>query len=192
MNYLKRVWKFLWHEDTPLSWIVSIVLAFIIVKFVIYPGIGFVFGTTHPIVAVVSGSMEHNGLDFDSWWEENKEWYESQGISKEMFHDFKFRNGFNKGDIMIVFGKEAKNINNGDILIFQSTTRYPVIHRIVKIWEEDGEYYFQTKGDNNARSESRLKEEEIDEGRIVGVATIRVPYLGWIKIMFTKLVGGFA
>ncbi len=42
-----------------LSWIVNIVLAFVLIKFIVYPGLGLLFGTTHPVVAVVSGSMEH-------------------------------------------------------------------------------------------------------------------------------------
>lgn len=190
MNALKKLWKFLWHEDTPASWIVSVVLAFIIVKFLIYPGIGFLFGTGYPIVAVISGSMDHNELDFETWWEINGEWYEEKGITMEEFSEFKFRNGFNKGDIMIAFGKESKDINIGDILIFQSTTHYPVIHRIVDSWEENGEYHFQTKGDNNSDSYSRLKEQDIDEGRAIGVAILRIPYLGWIKIIFSTMVAG--
>jgi signal peptidase I len=189
MNVLKKLWKFLWHDDTPLSWVVSIALSFILVKFLIYPLIGIVFGTGYPIVAVISGSMEHN-LDFDEWWNENEELYSELGISKEEFSNFKFKNGFNKGDIMIVVGKESKDINIGDVLIFQSTTTYPVIHRIVNIWEESGEYHFQTKGDNNLDSYNRLKEQDIDEGRAIGVAVLRIPYLGWIKIGFSSLVGG--
>ncbi|MCM2326161.1 MAG: signal peptidase I [Candidatus Woesearchaeota archaeon] len=55
----QKVWYFIWDDDSLLSWIVNIVLAFILIKFVIYPGLGFVFGTSHPVVAVVSGSMEH-------------------------------------------------------------------------------------------------------------------------------------
>ena len=189
MNALKKLWKFLWHEDTPLSWIVSIILSFILVKFLIYPLIGLVFGTGYPIVAVISGSMEHTS-DFDNWWESNEEWYSEKNILKEDFSNFKFSNGFNKGDIMIVIGKESKDINIGDVLIFQSTTTYPVIHRIVNVWEENGEYHFQTKGDNNAESYARLKEQDIDEGRMIGVAVLRIPYLGLIKIWFSSLVGG--
>ena len=65
-----------------------------------------------------------------------------------------------------------------------------MIHRIVNNWEESGEYHFQTKGDNNSDSYNRLKEQDIDEGRTIGVAVLRIPYLGWIKIGFSSLVGG--
>ena len=108
MNYLKKLWKFLWHDDTSLSWVVSVLLAFIIVKFLIYPGVGLLFGTSYPIVAVVSSSMEHEGQSFDDWWESNSEWYVERDMTKKEFSNFKFKNGFNKGDIMIVLEKNQK------------------------------------------------------------------------------------
>ena len=138
-KFLKDAWNFIWHSDSLISWVISFILAFLIVKYVIYVGLGLLFGTGFPIVAVVSGSMEHDGLDFDSWWNENSKWYESNDISLEMFNEFDFKRGFNKGDIMVLFGVEAKNINKGDILVFEANSKYPVIHRVVKVWSEDEE-----------------------------------------------------
>ena len=82
---------------------------------------------------------------------------------------------------MVVVGKEAKDINTGSVLIFQSNSNYPIIHRVVKTWDVDGSYYFKTKGDYNPDSYPQLGEDMISEDRIVGVAVLRVPYLGWIK-----------
>jgi signal peptidase I len=59
----KKVWHFLWEEDSIASWIVNIILAFVLIKFVIYPGIGLLMGTSYPVVAVVSGSMEHKTVN---------------------------------------------------------------------------------------------------------------------------------
>jgi signal peptidase I len=56
----KKVWYFVWEDNSVWSWIVNIILAFVLIKFVVYPGLGFVLTTSHPVVAVVSGSMEHN------------------------------------------------------------------------------------------------------------------------------------
>ena len=67
-KFLKKLWYFLWEENSVWSWIANIALAFILIKFVVYPGIGLILGTNYPIVAVVSGSMEH-GTDFDEWFE---------------------------------------------------------------------------------------------------------------------------
>ena len=185
MNF-KKIWNFIWKEDSVWSWIVSLILAFIIVKFIIYPLIGLVLGTGFPIVAVVSESMEHDGMNFDEWWDSKGGWYEERDISKEEFFSFKFKNGFNKGDVMVLIGKESKDINIGDVVVFKSNLEYPVIHRVVEKELEDGDYYFQTKGDNNeASSNSEMK---ISEDRIIGKAVVRLPLLGWIKIWFSGFI----
>lgn len=57
--YLKKFWNFLWYDDSIWSWIVNIIVAFILIKFVVYPILSLLLGTGLPIVAVVSGSMEH-------------------------------------------------------------------------------------------------------------------------------------
>jgi len=59
---LKKTWWFIWESDSIWSWIVNIILAFVIIKFLVYPGLGFAMQTSHPIVAVVSGSMEHKAV----------------------------------------------------------------------------------------------------------------------------------
>ena len=65
MGILKKIWNFIWHDNSVWSWLVNVILAFVLVKFVIYPGLGFLLHTTHPVVAVMSSSMEHNG-DFNT------------------------------------------------------------------------------------------------------------------------------
>ena len=52
--------------------------------------------------------MEHNGVDFATWIEQNN-WYEENDISKEAFMSYKFKNGFNKGDIMVLRGIKPKD-----------------------------------------------------------------------------------
>jgi len=181
MHWLKKVWNFIWHDDSALSWIVNIVLALVLVKFIIYPGLGFIFMTSHPLVAVVSGSMEHNNVGFDQWWLQKGEWYEENGISREQFRDYSFKNGFSKGDIMILRGIENPNI--GDVIVFNrdSGNSPPIIHRLV---ETNG--FLQTKGDNNAAIHGF--ESNIPADRIIGKAVLRIPYLGYVKILFVDLV----
>ena len=90
---------------------------------------------------------------------------------------------FYKGDMIIVFGE--KNIKLGDIVVFDSPDlKYPIIHRVVEI-KNNGVI---TKGDNNPIS---------DEGRwgtipfdnIYGKAMLKIPLLGWVKILFVDLTG---
>lgn len=183
----KTMWQktvhFLWEEDSILSWVVNIILMFLIIKFILYPVIGFSLGTTHPVVAVVSGSMEHRGVKFDAWYDSQKSLYANYNISKEQFKTFGMVNGFNKGDIIILTGYRGKDPKVGEILVFWSGRTDPIIHRVVETYEINGVTYAHTKGDNNLGS---LPEElQISPDKEVGRAVFRIPYLGWVKIWFT-------
>ncbi|MBW2978439.1 signal peptidase I [Candidatus Woesearchaeota archaeon] len=196
---LKKVWYFLWESNSIWSWIANIIIAFILIKFIVYPGLGFILHTSHPIVAVVSGSMEHDG-NFDDWWNSiaicerrtctQKEFYNSYNITKEQFLSFKYKNGFNIGDIMVLKGLPPENIQVGDIIVFNTYRPDPIIHRNIKIWQENDQYYFQTKGDHNLESISSktLNETKISSDKLIGKAVFRIPYLGWIKIGFVRLL----
>lgn len=199
----KKAWQFFWHEDSVTSWMANIIIAFLIIRFILYPLLGAILGTSFPIVAVVSESMEHGLHDgrlcgnyyedfkdsFDNYWEVCGEWYEEQGISKPQFKAFSFPNGFDKGDVIILWRANRNNVEVGDILIFQGNRPQPLIHRVVKIWEEDGMKMYQTKGDHNSGILTGADgEEQITEERIYGQGLLRVPYLGWVKILFVELV----
>lgn len=184
---LKKIWDFIVHEDSLASWIVNVVLAFVIVKYLVYPGLGLILGTSFPIVAVVSGSMEHHPSDFNNWWEANKNWYEEKNFTKEQFEDFPLRDGFLKGDIMILYGVEPKDIKTGQVVVYETPSyNNPVIHRVVKTREEKGVYYFMTKGDNNNNADpGEINGEQVSR---TGKAVARIPLLGWIKIGFVGLI----
>src|SRR3989338_778022 len=139
---LQKVWHFICEDNSIWSWIVNIILAFVLIKFIVYPGLGFLLNTTHPVVAVVSESMEHNA-NFENWWDKNGQWYIDRDIDKPQFSEFSLKNGFNKGDIMILFGKSPDKIETGDVIVFVSNKKDPIIHRVVKKAEEDGIFYYQ-------------------------------------------------
>jgi len=216
---LKKIWHFLWEEDSVWSWIANIVIAFLIIRFIFYPVLGVVLGTSYPIVAVVSESMEHGlhrgvlcGQSFRDWkdsfrnyWEVCGGWYESKSITSEQFRSFPFRDGFDKGDVIILWRATNENVEVGDILVFQGNRPQPIIHRVVHSWQEEaagveelGEKegaeeerksnrYYQTKGDHNSNSiEGEFGETRISEERIIGKGVVRIPYLGWIKILFVE------
>lgn len=190
MNF-KKIWYFIWHDDSLLSWVVNILLAFILVKFIVYPGFGLVFQTTHPVVAVVSSSMEHKE-NFDNWWQNSESCYLGYNIKKEDFKVYEMKNGFNKGDIIFLKGDDK--FNKGNIIVFRGNSDNPIIHRVVKIYNYDNMIYYQTKGDNyktNCKSYPQLGEDKIKEENIIGKAFFRLPYLGWVKIGFTELINAF-
>ncbi len=189
---LKKIWNFIWNDDSIASWVVNIILAFLIIKFLFYPAIGLVLGTTHPIVAVVSSSMEHDliydpltknyiicgksfeedkMLNFNSYWEICGAFYEDINIKNTEFKEFKMKNGFNMGDIIVLSNK--KNIKNGDITVYWSDRIYPIIHRVV----DNNETHIITKGDHNSRSDNPVLKDQV-----IGKALFKIPYLGWIKI----------
>ena len=189
---LKKVWYFIWEDNSIWSWLANIILAFVLIKFIVYPGLGLVLHTSHPVVAVVSESMEHDG-SFNEWWQKSENWYIDNGINKKDFVNFPLINGFNKGDIMVLKGKKPEYIKIGDVIVFWSSKKDPIIHRIVKKWNNDGVYYFQTKGDNYKTNPASIKSSYLDETKvgetqIVGNAVLRIPLLGYIKIWFVEMI----
>ncbi len=196
MGTLGKIWKFIWNGKGVASFIVQIAIIFILIRFIVYPGLGLILGTSLPIVAVVSGSMEHNA-DFDSWWESSccsgpacpvrdaqGTLYRELNITKEQFKTFPLRNGFNKGDIIVL--RSAKETDRGDIIVFSVAGQAePVIHRVVT----QKETTTKTKGDNNCISGSF--EQAIKEEHIIGKALFRIPYIGYVKLIFTDIVNLF-
>lgn len=227
---LKKIWYFIWESNSIWSWLVNVVLAYVLIKFIVYPGLGFLLQTSHPIVAVVSSSMEHKSIPkcaqtnnfsgddcvlyvyemcgkvykekknfgFEEYWSECSKWYlDNTPINKELFSKFSMKNGFNKGDIIILFGKKPEKLEIGDIIVFighrESPRADPIIHRIVSI-KKNGEMVFQTKGDNNQKQINGCidsictDETDIRKKQIIGKAIIKIPYLGYIKIWFVEML----
>ena len=181
MSYqTRRFWSFL-KEDTWSSWIVSIILIIILIKFLIFPALSLATGTTLPLVVVESCSMYHPS-DFNTWWAMNSNWYLSHNISKSDFESYGFKNGINKGDIIIVTG--YSKISKGNVMIFNANSnniQYPIIHRVISLSP------LQTKGDNNnipGAEQINGIETNINKSQVVGKAILRIPYLGWIKLIF--------
>lgn len=206
-KYLKKFWKFFWHTDSLGSWLLNVVVFFLLIRFIIYPVLGIVLGTGFPIVAVISESMEHTIDDrelicgqrlpqfkdsFDNYWEVCGSWYENNDITKEQFKKFPLSNGFDKGDVIILWRANPNNLEVGDILIFQGDKPQPVIHRVIHIWQENDETFYQTKGDHNTNSIAEpLEETRISQQRIFGQGVLRIPYFGWIKILFVDFASIF-
>ena len=185
---IKEIWDFIW-SNTILSWVATLALSFLIANFVFYPVAGFVLQTNQPIVVVISGSMEHNGKNHDEWWSLKEQEYKKHGIDKETFYEFSFRVGLNKGDLIVLRGKQPSEISVGDVIVFDagSWLNEPTIHRVVaKTETNESEYVFSTKGDNNNNQldfEKQIKEEEI-----LGVAFFKIPLLGYIKVILNSIL----
>lgn len=192
---LKSIWNFLWNDNSLLSWIVSLALAFVIVKFVFFPLLSLIFASSMPLVVVESSSMHHPGTfignaiglqdSFESWWSQAQSWYESRNINESQAESWPLRTGLEIGDIVLVSGHGDLEI--GDIIVFNANQAHPIIHRIVNITEIQGVKYYSTKGDNN--SGQLPAEMSIPESAVIGKALMKVPKLGWIKLVFVKTLG---
>jgi signal peptidase I len=72
----------------------------------------------------------------------------------------------------------------GDVIVFFGSEPDPIIHRIVEKWEEDGQIYFRTKGDNN---QGFVPDElRINQNLVIGKAWFKLPWLGYVKIIFAE------
>lgn len=171
-NILIMFWDFL-KEDSWQSWIVSLILIVVFIKFIFFPTLSLLTGSSLPLVVIESCSMYHE-TGFNEWWEKNSAWYESRGIAKSEFFEFSYRNGLNKGDIILVTGK--KQYDKGEVIIFNAPTRYPIIHRIIE------ENPIATKGDHNVNQLDF--EKNIGADALIGKASLRIPILGWVKLIF--------
>jgi signal peptidase I len=212
LENIKKEWNWIWNSDSLLSWVVALVLIFVFVKLIFFPGLSFILGTSLPLAGVESSSMDHQivgdefgryllcgeiydkkdkkYVDFNEYWEICGEWYVENGITKKQFKGFTLKNGFAKGDIIVVWGRFVPKV--GDIIIFQanseSSAPRPIIHRIVSI--DDG--VIATKGDHNAEQLKKgnnafnTDETTITEDRIIGKAVLKIPYLGWPKIWLVE------
>jgi len=194
---LKKFWNWLWKSESWWSYIVFLILIFIVIKFIFLPVLGLIFGTSLPLAIVESSSMEHYSLtenninyvmcgkvfpsskffNLDEYWQNCGSWYEERNITKQEFSTFKFPNGFRKGDIIVIFKKS--DIKIGDIIIFNAGTRIPIIHRVISLSP------LQTKGDHNPdqlKPQYGADETNIKQSQIIGVAVARIPYLGLPKV----------
>ncbi|MFA5723827.1 MAG: hypothetical protein WC979_06230 [Candidatus Pacearchaeota archaeon] len=213
-NTIKKSWRWIWDSDSFLSWIVALVLIFIIVKYIFFPTLSLIMGTSLPLAGVESSSMDHqiveddygrltlcggaysksqqHSVKFDEYWETCGEWYESRNITKDTFSGFTLSNGFRKGDIIIVWGRFEPKL--GDIVIFkanpESSAPRPIIHRIIRI--ENG--IIGTKGDHNSdqliskNNIYQTDETSITKDQLIGKAVFKIPYLGYVKIWTTELI----
>ena len=185
-NLFKKFWFLLWRDNSVKGWVFSIIFLFLFIKFIFFPGLSLVTGTSLPLAIVESCSMYHQGgsfSNFDSWWQTHEEKYSGFSIDEETFREFQLKKGFNKGDILLIIRANPEKIKIGDIIIFEASQQNPIIHRVVQIKETENGKIFSTIGDNNNGQLSF--EKQITAAQLVGKTAIKLaPYAGWIKLVF--------
>ena len=81
------------------------------------------------------------------------------------------------GDVAIVQKCTANDIKVGDIIEYQLED-YTVIHRVIAINQNNGNFYFSTKGDNNNSQD----EGQVNEEQLIGKVVYKIKYLGYPAI----------
>ena len=91
----------------------------------------------------------------------------------------------NRGDVVIVekLNEEEKDkIEVGDILVYRNNDRV-IVHRVVeKSDSQDGNYTYQTKGDNNDDIDAVV----IYEKDIIGVARLKISAIGYPSVWLSE------
>ena len=165
-----------------LKMVAEVVIIFLVIKLAFIPLAGYALGTQYPIVAILSGSMDHNG-SFDNWWNAQSNLYGPFNITKDEFKTFQLSNGVHRGDAMIL--GRANNIEVGDIIVFIDTqNNIPIIHRVVSLVP------LETKGDANL-GQIQGVETNIPSETIIGKVVLEIPYVGYVKVGLVELLNYF-
>jgi len=168
----KKFYKFM-QEDSLRSLIVFFIIAIIFIKFILFPGLSLLTGTSLPLVIVESCSMYHQENGFEKIFQKNI--YQENGVNIEDTKNWDFKNGLNKGDVIFVMGTKKPEV--GNVIIFNGGASHPIIHRVIDETEPYG-----TLGDNNPGQ--LTTEKSISSDRLTGRAIFKIPYIGWIKLIF--------
>ncbi len=176
------------------TWWGNILLGFLAAVVFYYVILANVLSSDTPVVAVVSGSMEHKNpeVTYYEWLEKNL------GYNRTYIESWSISDGFFVGDMPVVSGgapltgffgfggnESGEKYNVGDVIVYSvKGINAPIIHRIIKI-NDDGTY--QTKGDNNSGQlnyEFSVKPEQI-KGKVIFI----IPKIGYFKVLTNRLLG---
>ena len=215
-NSLKKIWKWLWESDSWWSYLVFLILVFIIIKLIFLPGLGLIFGTSLPLAIVESSSMDHNSLEYclkAEYYVQNgktytqcTEWSNNDyDICGKKFLEEKF---FDIDNYWQTCGKwyEDRNITQEQFEKFKFENGFRKGDIIIIFGKKDfqiGDVIIFDAGRNNpiihrVISQSPLQtkgdhngdqlteEKSINNNQIVGVAWGRIPYLGWAKLFVVE------
>lgn len=94
-----------------------------------------------------------------------------------------------KGDMLVIAGTGRYTV--GDVVVYDTPNQpLPVIHRIIT---ENPDGTFVTKGDNNLMDDiaGNIAPGPISADKIHGKALVKLPLLGWVKVLFMRYVRGF-
>lgn len=147
-------------------------LLFFIFVIIIY---GLIYIFYPPLFSViVSPSMEHTNFYISK--------YKPYNITINDFYHFPYPNGLYIGDMMIIFPINTEYLEKGDVILYKGISIFKgedIFHRIIGYNGTN----FIIMGDNNPGPIYIEDEEDMPPSRIIGVGILRIPFLGYIKLL---------
>jgi hypothetical protein len=183
-NIFKKIWHFLWDEESILSYVVFIAIAFVLLKFMVFPAVLMVTGYSD-IAAVVSGSMYHGDKNFNHSY---NDWLYFNGYTQEQVSAWPYQNGLNVGDVILVKPFPSEQIQVGDVILFYAP-QGQIIHRVIETKQVGNDTFFTTKGDANVAS--LTVEHDIPYSEIKGKLVSTIPFLGYPKVALNAILPRF-
>ena len=92
---------------------------------------------------------------------------------------------FESGDVILVEDVDPETVEEGDVITYADGSGERTTHRVVDVVEEDGELYFQTKGDANEDPDQGLVPADAVEARHVHT----LPYIGHVVLFAGSRLG---
>ena len=84
---------------------------------------------------------------------------------------------FNVGDVAIIQKCSVNDVNVGDVIQYKMEG-YTVVHRVIEKSQNNGEFTFITKGDNNSSPDAH----PVRQDQLIGKAIYKIRYIGYPAI----------
>lgn len=94
---------------------------------------------------------------------------------------------YKTGSVIYVIGADRDTLQVGDVITYRMSGDVIATHRIVEVTEQEGEYWYRTKGDANEIVDGK----PVSESQIVGTPVFTVPYLGYLVEYMQSISGRY-
>lgn len=91
------------------------------------------------------------------------------------------------GDVVVTYKEDNNIYNKGDVITFVSNNNggITITHRVKEVYNVNGEYSYQTKGDNNNTADSEV----IKSDYVLGKVIFKIPKAGYIQQFLVSKTG---
>jgi signal peptidase len=107
------------------------------------------------------------------------------GVQPTIISSGSMRPALDVGDIVIITEITIDDIREDDIIQYK-IGNISNVHRVHEIKEDEGSRYFITKGDANNAPDV----DPVNYKSIMGKAVFNIPKVGWIPLIFRRIIGG--